>query len=154
MPNPMPRPAFSYRTDAAVPSFDDSGPVAFMDGECALCTRGARIIAKLDRRQEFKICTTQSALGQAVLRHYGLDPADPDSWLYLQDGKAYSSMDAIIHAGKRLGGWGNSVRAISIWPRPVRNWLYRRIARNRYAMLGRTDMCAVPDPDLRRRLLG
>ena len=39
-------------------------------------------------------------------------------------------------------------------PRPVRDWLYLRMARNRYALLGRTDLCALPDRELRARLIG
>lgn len=35
----------SYRDDPAVPTFDDTAPVAFMDGERALCAFGARMIA-------------------------------------------------------------------------------------------------------------
>lgn len=35
---------------------------------------------------------------------------------------------------------------------PKREWLYRRIARNRY-LFGKTDICAAPDPRLRARLL-
>jgi predicted DCC family thiol-disulfide oxidoreductase YuxK len=41
---------------------------------------------------------------------------------------------------------------LRILPRGVREWLYRRIARNRYRF-GRYDMCATPDPGLRRRLM-
>ena len=145
---------YSYRGDDRVPRFDDSGPVVFMDGNCVLCTRTARMIGKLDRAGEFRICPVQTALGKAVLTHYGLDTDDPDSWLYLAEGRAYTSMDAIIRAGTRLGGLGHAVRAFQILPRGARNWLYRRIARNRYAMFGRTDMCAMPDPALRRRLIG
>ena len=147
------REAFSYRLDPAVPEFEDDGPVAFMDGECALCAKGARIICKLDRRREFRICPTQSGLGTAVLGHYGLDPADPESWLYLADGQAHTSLDAMIRIGRRLGGAGHIMRVFSIFPRFLQDWIYRRIARNRYRILGRTQMCAIPDPELRRRLI-
>lgn len=145
---------YSYRGDPRVPGFDDRGPVVFMDGNCVLCTRTARIISKLDRAGDFRICPVQSALGQAVLKHYGLDTDNPDSWLYLVDGRAYTSMDAIIRAGTRLGGLGNMVRVFQLLPRPAQDWLYRRIARNRYGLFGRTNMCALPDPALRRRLIG
>jgi predicted DCC family thiol-disulfide oxidoreductase YuxK len=152
--NPAARAQFSYRGDPSVPGFDDRGPVVFMDGTCVLCSRTARIIAKLDKRQDFRICPVQTPLGQAVLRHYGLDAADPDSWLYLEDGRAYTSMDAVIRAGLRLGGWGRTVAALKALPRPARDWLYQRIARNRYRFFGHTDICALPDPALRRRLIG
>jgi predicted DCC family thiol-disulfide oxidoreductase YuxK len=144
---------YSYRGDPTVPAFDDSGPVVFMDGECLLCTRTARIIARLDHGEEFRICPVQSPLGNAVLTYYGLDPADPESWLYLEDGRAYGALDAVIRAGRRLGGWGRLVTALGVLPSAARDWLYRRIARNRYRIGGKTDMCAVPDPAMRKRLL-
>ena len=147
------REAYSYRGDATVPAFEGGGPVVFMDGDCALCTRSARTIAKLDRVGEFRVCPIQSALGRGMLKHYGLDPDDPESWLYLADGKAYTSLDAVIRVGQRLGGWGRTLRILRILPRRAQDWLYRRIARNRYRLFGRTHMCDLPDRDLRRQLL-
>jgi predicted DCC family thiol-disulfide oxidoreductase YuxK len=150
---PARRAPFSYRDDPAVPAFDDRGPVAFMDGECALCTTGARLVARLDRKGEFRICPTQTALGRAVLAHYHLDPDDPASWLYLVDGAAYGSLDGIIRAGRRLGGVGHLLVALRLLPPPLQNWLYARVARNRIRWFGRATMCERPGPELARRLL-
>jgi predicted DCC family thiol-disulfide oxidoreductase YuxK len=147
------RDAYSYRRDDAVLPFDDANPVVFMDGDCVLCTQGAKIIARLDRAGEFRICPIQSSLGTSVLKHYGLEPDDPESWLYLVDGNAYTSLDAMIRAGRRMGGWGRLAGVFGILPQPVQDWLYRRLARNRYRLFGRTDMCAVPDAGLKQRLL-
>lgn len=151
--HPRSSPPYSYRSDPAVPSFEDGGPVVFMDGECVLCTRTARIIARLDRREEFRICPVQSPVGGAVLRHYGLDPASPESWLYLENGHAYGSLDAVIRVCRRLGGWGRLALVLALLPGATQDWLYRRIALNRYRIGGRTDLCAIPDPAVRRRLL-
>ncbi len=145
---------WSYRHDPSVPAFDDSGPVTFMDGECVLCTAGARLIARFDRTAAFRICPVQSPTGRAVLRHYGLEPDDPDSWLYLADGRAHTSLDGMIRAGARIGGPGWLLQPLRLLPRPAQDWLYRRIARNRYRLFGRTSMCSVPDPRLRARLIG
>lgn len=153
MATPIRRAPYAYRDDPAVPAFDDAGPVALVDGDCALCTTGARLIARYDRVGEFRICPTRSPTGAAILRHFGLDPDDPDSWLYLADGEAWTSLDAIIRASRRLGGPGLLLQPLRIAPRPLRDWLYRRVARNRYRLFGRKDMCAVPDPALRARLI-
>lgn len=144
---------YSYRTDAAVPPFDDSGPVTVMDGECALCSVGARLIARFDRRAEFRICRVQTPLGASLLRHYGLSPDDPESWLYLVDGNAYTSLDAMVRAGARVGGPGVLLQPLRLLPTVVQDWLYRGLARNRYRIFGRTDMCGIPDPALRARLI-
>ena len=145
--------AYSYRADPAVPPFDDAGPITVMDGECVLCSFGARMIARYDRAHEFRICRSQTGLGRALLSHYGLAADDPESWLYLEGGKAYSSLDAIIRAGRRVGGVGLVLQPLRILPRFMQDWLYRRIARNRYRLFGRTEMCEIPDPALRARLL-
>ena len=144
----------SYRDDTRVPEFDDAHPIAVMDGECALCTFGARLIDRFDRAGKIRICPAQSALGTALLIHYGVDPADPESWLLIDDGRVRTSLDAMICAGRLAGGVGYLLQPLRLLPRPVQDWLYRRIARNRYALFGRKDLCAVASPSLRARLIG
>ncbi|MEN0040521.1 MAG: DUF393 domain-containing protein [Pseudomonadota bacterium] len=147
------RPPYSYRADPSVPQFDDSYPLTVMDGDCALCTFGARLIARFDRRQEFRICTAQSKLGNALLRHYGFDPDDPESWLFIDNGQAHTSLDGMIAASRRIGGIGWLLQPLLLLPRGWQDRLYRFIATNRIRWFGRTDMCAVPDLKLRARLL-
>jgi predicted DCC family thiol-disulfide oxidoreductase YuxK len=90
----------------------------------------------------------------ALLSHYGIDPADPESWLFFENGRAWISFDAWINAGQSVGGIGNVMRIFWIVPRPVRDWIYRRVARNRIALFGRADMCTLPDDKLRAKLIG
>ena len=144
---------YSYRADPTVPAFDDSCPITVMDGECALCCVGARLIARFDKVGEFRICRAQTKLGQSLLHHYGLSANSPESWLYIVDGRAYTSLDAMIRAGGRVGGAGRLLQPLRLMPRPLQDWLYRRLARNRYRLFGRTDMCSIPDPALRARLM-
>ncbi|EBA12582.1 thiol-disulfide oxidoreductase DCC family protein [Roseobacter sp. CCS2] len=128
-------------------------PVAVMDATCALCSWGARMIHRLDRSGEVKIAPIQSETGAALMRAHGLDPVDPDTWLFIEDGTVWRDFDALIRVGQRSGGLGHVFMALKILPRRLRDWLYQRIARNRYAMFGRGDMCALPDPAFRARLL-
>ena len=147
------RAAYSYRADPNVPVFDDAHPIAFMDGSCALCCFGARMIARLDRSGHVRICPVQSRLGEALLQHFGMSHVDPDSWLLLDAGVARGGFDAIAHLGKHCGGWGHGLRMLMWLPKPLRDGLYRRIARSRYRLFGRADLCGLPDAGLRARLL-
>lgn len=124
-----------------------------MDAGCALCARGAAWIAHQDRAAEFRIIPVQSDLGAALLLHFGLDPDDPTSWLFLESGRAYTSLDAMIRAGRQLGRWNHALTVLRVLPRPVQDWLYARVARNRYRILGRADLCAMPDAAVQARLL-
>lgn len=128
-------------------------PIAVMDATCALCSWGAQIIHRLDQSGEIRIAPIQSEAGAALMQANGLDPADPDTWLFIEDGTVWRDFDALIRVGQRSGGWGRLFAALKLLPRPARDWLYQRVARNRYAMFGRGDMCALPDLALRARLL-
>jgi predicted DCC family thiol-disulfide oxidoreductase YuxK len=148
------RPLYSYREDASVPAFDDEGPVVVMDGNCMMCSQGARVISHLDRKRVFRICPSQTPLGTALLAHYGLAPDHPESWLFLDKGKAHASLQAITGIGRRLGGIGWLLTPAGLLPLGLQDWLYRRIAYNRYRVFGTSDMCAMPDPALQARLIG
>jgi len=124
-----------------------------MDATCGICAKGARWIAHNDARQEFRIIPLQSPLGRALMRHHGLDPEDPTSWLYLQDGSPYEGADAVIRVGQRLGGKWRLLGALRIVPAALLQRLYLVIARNRYRLSGRADLCNMPDPAIQARLL-
>ena len=144
---------YSYRDDPDVPEF--TAPVCFtvMDAQCAICARGARWIARNDGAGEFRIIPLQSPTGSALMRHYGLDPLDPSSWLFVEEGRAYASMDAIIRVGKRLGGRWRALGLLRVLPRRVQDTLYYTFARYRYRLAGRADLCGLPDPEVQKRLL-
>ncbi len=125
-----------------------------MDGDCALCSWGARTIARHDRDDVFRIATVQSNTGAQLLRRHGLEPEDPWSWLMIADGQALTGSDAIVRAGRHLSApWGPIAQLGRIVPRFLREPLYRFVARNRIAWFGRKDLCALPDPALRAKLL-
>ena len=128
-------------------------PIAVMDGTCALCCFGARMIHRLDRSGDIKICPIQSDRGRALLMENGLDPDDPATWLFIENGNVWTDLEAMIRVGERSGGFGRILSLLWVAPKPLRGWLYERIARNRYAMFGRSEMCEIPDPGLRARLI-
>ena len=144
---------YSWRSDAGVPQFVDEGHLTVMDAKCGICAKGARWIARADTAEQFRIIPQQSALGAALLVHFGMDPDDPVSWLYLANGRASSSLDGMIRAGAQLGGVWRALIILRILPRGVQDWLYMRLARNRYRLFGAGDLCAMPDPDVQKRLL-
>ncbi len=132
---------------------EEDPPIAVMDATCALCSWGARMIHRLDKSGEIRIAPIQSDKGAALMRANDLDALDPDTWLFIENGTVWRDFDAVIRVGERSGGVGRLCSVLRVLPRPLRDWLYARVARNRYAMFGRGDMCALPDPAFRARLI-
>ncbi|MGI9393625.1 MAG: thiol-disulfide oxidoreductase DCC family protein [Boseongicola sp.] len=139
--------------DSSVGEFSAGNVLTVMDARCSLCARGATWIARNDKAQEFTIIPVQSSVGSALMRHYGLDPSDPSSWLYLEDGLAYSSLDALTRVGRRLGGVWRGLGILRILPTTLQDFMYRAVARNRYRIFGSTDLCTLPDAEVQKRLL-
>jgi predicted DCC family thiol-disulfide oxidoreductase YuxK len=144
---------YGYRTDPAVPAFPDDKVLVVFDGVCVLCSGFARFILRRDRAFAFRMTTAQSPLGQALYRHYGLDTDEFETNLVIADGRAYAKLDSVAVAGARLGGAWRTLALLRLLPRPLADWLYDRVARNRYALFGRTDSCMIPPPEWRERFI-
>ena len=143
---------YSFRDDPSVPAFDHTRPLFVFDGVCVLCSTGAAFIMRHDRDGRVDLAPAQSPLGQALYRHYGL--AMDDTYLFVRDGRAFGKSTGYLELFTVLGGWCWVLGAMAIVPRLVRDWLYDRIASNRYRWFGRTAMCARLTEDQRRRLVG
>jgi predicted DCC family thiol-disulfide oxidoreductase YuxK len=51
-------------------------------------------------------------------------------------------------------GWPwKTLGALLLVPRPVRDAVYALVARNRYRLMGRRDVCRIPEPSWRARFL-
>lgn len=121
--------------------------VVLFDGVCVLCSVWVDFLLKYDTKAQFKLASVQSPEGQAILQHYDL-PLTNFTTMYVLENKAlYLHSTAFIRVVARLGlPW--SVAALSwIIPKPIRDILYRLIARNRYRLFGKRDKCRVPDKE-------
>ena len=146
------RPAYSWRGDPAVPAFDDSRPLFVFDGVCVLCSGGAAFLMRRDKEGRVNMASAQSPLGSALYRHFGL--AMDDTYLFLRDGRAYTRSAGYFELFTFLGGWWRLLKAGAIVPERLRDWVYDRVAANRYRWFGKAEMCALLSEDQRRRLLG
>ncbi|HJU30078.1 MAG TPA: DCC1-like thiol-disulfide oxidoreductase family protein [Hyphomicrobiaceae bacterium] len=146
-------PAYSYRADAAVPSFPDDKALIVFDGMCVLCSGFAKFILKHDKHAAFRLTTAQSPLGQALYRHYGLDTEAFESNLVLVEGRVHTKLDTVAAVGHALGGPWRALALVGLLPRALGNWLYDRVAQSRYALFGRTESCMLPPPQWRDRFI-
>ncbi len=147
------REKYSFRNDPSVPEFLAGEIFAVMDANCALCARAATWIARNDRGNAIRIVPIQSGVGRALLRHYGLDPYDPATWLFVDHGAAFTSLSAVARAARHMGPGWRMLSVLDRLPRSVADRLYGFVARNRYHLFGRANLCTLPDPAVRARLV-
>ncbi|WP_394888936.1 thiol-disulfide oxidoreductase DCC family protein [Mesorhizobium sp. AaZ16] len=136
-----------------MPGYDGSHPLIVFDGICVLCSGFARTVVRLDREARFRFTTAQSPFGEALYRRHGLRTDVYETNLVIIDGIAYTRMDGFIAVLDAVG-WRRSAKMLRMLPRRLRDALYGLIARNRYALFGRKESCAIPSIALRERIIG
>jgi len=130
------------------------GPVILFDGVCNLCAGFVRFVIARDPAGIFRFVPAQSALGTAILHDLGMSTSEYESNILIEDGRAYFKSGAYFRIVAHLRQPWPLMRFARICPRPWRDWVYDRIAANRYAWFGRRDTCLVPSPDIVARFLG
>ena len=126
--------------------------VILFDGVCVFCSRWVDFVVARDIDKRFRYTTIQSPYGARLARTLGIDPGDPDTNAVIHGGKAHLQSDAALTVLSTLPGW-RWARALFVVPKPLRDAVYRLIARNRYRIFGKYDACMVPDADLRARVI-
>lgn len=130
------------------------GPaIIVFDGLCNLCTASVQFILRHERKPHFRFASMQSKAGAALLEASGLASGDVDTFVLIEDGRAYVRSDAALRVARHLSAPWSLAAALAIIPRPIRDWAYRIIARNRYQWFGRRAACMVPSPEVRARFL-
>lgn len=126
--------------------------IILFDGECHFCDRSVQFILKRDRHGYFKFASLQSELGQKLLKKHQI-PTDTDSFVLVTSKQAYVKSTAALKVVRHLTGLWKILYIFILVPRPLRNFVYDVIAKNRYRWFGRKESCDLPTPEMRRRFL-
>ncbi len=161
---------------------DWNHPILFFDGVCGLCNRFVDFMLRADCRSRFLYAPLQGETARRLLGvddqaggHQANDPppggpragdheaggpqagdpqaGDPRSFVFLEKDASYEQSNAVLLALSGLGGAWGLIAVLYVFPRPVRDFVYRMVAQNRYRWFGRRDACRLPTPEERDRFL-
>lgn len=125
--------------------------IILFDGVCNLCNYSVQFVIKNDQKNNFKFASLQSKFGQKFLQENNFDTSNFDSILLIQDNQIYQKSDAALRIAKGLNFPINSLSIFLIIPKPIRNYCYDIIAKNRYNWFGKQDNCWIPTKELKER---
>ena len=126
--------------------------VIFFDGDCLLCNSFVDFIIRRDKANLFRIATLQGRTAQERLPSL---PEKIEEWsiYYIEAEEIYDQSDAALRVLHHLGGIWHWLSFARLVPRPIRNFVYRIIARNRYRWFGRRASCRMPNEKDEARFL-
>ena len=125
--------------------------IVFFDGVCGLCNATVDLLLRADRHHRLLFAPLQGETAHARL---GLPADAPLDTLVLLDAHGrHDRSSAVLRIAHHLGGPWRVLVVFRLVPRPVRDAVYRFIARHRYAWFGQRAACRLPTPAERDRFL-
>lgn len=131
----------------------ENPPIWLFDGVCVLCNGAVQYTLKHEKEPLIRFVSIQSVEGRQLAAIHGLDPDDPQSFLFIENGEALLRSDGVIALARHLDGPAGLIALLRFLPKFLRDFAYDRIARNRYRLFGRKSECPIPDAGTRHRFV-
>ncbi|WP_026941720.1 thiol-disulfide oxidoreductase DCC family protein [Hellea balneolensis] len=128
-------------------------PIFLFDGHCVLCSRGVHYVLRYEASPDTRFVAILSGEGRKLAALHNINPENPKSFLWIENGQALAASEGVLALLRHVGGPAKFFRLGRIIPRPIRDWLYYTVAKNRYKVFGRTESCYVPTPENRDRFV-
>ena len=128
-------------------------PVILFDGVCNFCNSTVNFVIKRDKKGRVKFTTLQSASGGQLLEQYNLPANDLQSFVFIENGIAYTKSSAALRVCRYMGAAWPLMMTCLLAPAFVRDGVYDYVAKNRYKWFGMQDQCMVPTAGIKTRFL-
>ncbi|MEY2654471.1 MAG: hypothetical protein RLZZ524_1499 [Pseudomonadota bacterium] len=140
-------------TEKLPPLIQADDRVILFDGVCKLCSAWSKFIIRHDVDRRFKLASVQSDEGRAILAHFGYPTDFYETMLVVEGNRCFEKSRAFFVVMSRLRYPWRMFICLDMLPRVLSDWLYDRIALNRYELFGKYSYCALPTPDHEARFL-
>ena len=115
--------------------------IVLFDGICNLCNASVRFITRHDKNNTIQFASLQSETAKQLLLKMNINAQKIDSIIFISNEKMFIKSDAAIEIAKLLHGFPRLLNYFQFIPRPIRDFVYELIAKNRYRLFGKS--CAL-----------
>ena len=127
--------------------------IVLYDGVCNFCNSSVNFIISHERQSELMFASLQSDFGQSLLRKHNEETDDFESIIFIGDSGVSKKSEAAFKIASFLKPPWRWLGIFHVLPTFVTDFFYGIIAKNRYAIFGKTDTCTIPTPALKSRFL-
>ncbi len=117
--------------------------ILYYDGVCVLCNKSIRFIINRDRKNQFKIGLLDAFKNEDK----------QDSVVLVHKGIKYNYSNAVIKSLILIGGIYKLAALLFIFPKSLRDIVYKMFASNRYKWFGRHNTCPTLPKEWKERLI-
>jgi predicted DCC family thiol-disulfide oxidoreductase YuxK len=142
----------THRDWHPLPARDLPDRLILFDGVCVLCSRWVAFVIAHDPDARYRFIPIQTPRGRQLAERFHIDAENPETNVIIAGGHANFKLESALVVLADFPGW-RWTRIAYLLPRRVRDFLYDRIAQNRYRLFGRRASCLMPTPDVSSRFL-
>ena len=94
-----------------------------------------------------------SSLAHEVMAGHGLEPDRINSIVFVDSGKCHLESEAVLEVARFLKWPWSMLACLGAVPRPLRDWFYRLVAKNRMKLGNADKFCEIADERIRNRII-
>lgn len=132
----------------------DANPLVLFDGSCGMCSRLVGFVLRNESSKTLRFVPNNSEYGRLLSTTHGLEAKVEETVVVIDSEGVHLYSDAVLRIAVFLSAPWSWMR-YGVWiPKPLRDSLYRCVARNRHRFGGRTDpKCLVFSEEDRTRII-
>ena len=127
--------------------------ILLFDGVCNLCNGFVQFILKRNKKRNIYFGALQSENGQRLLKEKGLPCDKFETLIVITNGTVLKRSRAVFLICSQLDFPWPLIGIFKIIPRFISDFVYDRIAKSRYSVFGKRDVCMVPTEDVKDRFI-
>lgn len=128
--------------------------IILFDGVCNFCSFWVNFVIKRDKKDIFRFAALQSEEAKALSDKFNFDSKTIDTFILIAGEKLCTKSTAALMVCKDLNSFIKILYPLIILPEFLRDIIYNLIARNRYKLFGKRDVCRIPTEDDKQKFLG
>lgn len=127
--------------------------IVIFDGVCNLCNFWVDFLIKRDQKGIFLFTANQDQAGKEILETHEESAVDVSTIYLLEKDVLYKESSAVLRVARKLPGLWPLLYGLILIPRPIRDAVYKWVAKNRYRWFGQKETCRIPTAEERARFL-
>ncbi len=149
----LPEPGKPHRRRTGTMKEKPHKPIVLFDGDCTLCNGSVRFLLGHERHSILRFASLQSPMGRGIVERAIGPGVQLDSLLVLDGASVLRESDAVLRLASHLRAPWNLLALGVMVPRPLRDGLYRWIARHRRRWFGTANGCSMLREEWKGRFL-
>ena len=135
-----------------------TSPILLYDGTCGFCAESVQFVLARDRKGTLRFAALDSATGRAILERHP-EVRGFGSVLFVEPDygatpeRVFAHSTAALRVAAYLGGSWRLLQLARLVPSPIRDAVYRLIARHRHRLSANGPVCVIPSAQDRARFL-